>query len=201
MIRVGLTGGIGVGKTLACEIFLSLGVPVIDADEIVRELSAPGEPAWKNIRSVFGDDILDSQGTIDRDKLRRLVFSDENKKKQLEKILHPAVKKKIQHLAASLKKNYCIICIPLMIESNMLNLVDTVIVIDCPESVQVERVKKRSKLNESEILKIISSQVSRNKRVEKADIVIDNSGDKTILKRRLESLHGDLMRRITRQVT
>ena len=193
MLRVGLTGGIGAGKTLACEIFSSLGVPVIDADAVVSELVAPGAPKYDEIRDAFGFDIIDAEGNLRRNRLRHAVFSDAKKRKQLEKILHPAVREKIRDFAASQKARYCIICVPLLIESDMLDLADVVVVIDCPESVQIERTKKRGSLEEAEILRIIAAQISRPERLAAADIVIDNSGNEIALERRVKLLHRDFM--------
>ena len=194
MLRVGLTGGIGAGKTLACKIFSSLGVPVIDADEIVHELSAPSTPKLDDIRSAFGNSVMGTEGNLRRDKLRHLVFSNAKKRRRLEKILHPAVRERIENFAASQKTRYCIICVPLLLESDMLDLINVVVVIDCPESIQIERAKKRGLLKETEIRKIIAAQISRPERLSAADIVIDNSGDKIALKQHVNLLHKDLMK-------
>lgn len=194
MLRVGLTGGIGAGKTLACKTFSSLGVPVIDADEIAHELSAPGKPELKAIHKAFGEEILDSRGRLRRNRLRQIVFSDQGEKERLEKILHPAIKREMQDIIASLRAHYCVVCVPLLIESNMLDLADMVVVIDCPETAQIKRVMRRDRLEEATVLRIIASQASREERLAKADIVIDG-GDENLLRERVKSLHGQLMRR------
>ncbi len=193
MLRVGLTGGIGTGKTLACKIFSSLGVPVIDADEIVSEFSMPGAPTLDEIRNTFGNRIVDAKGNLQRSKLRHIVFSDTKKRRRLEKILHPIVRERIRNFITSQEAPYCVICAPLLIESDMLDLIDVVVVIDCSESVQIERAKKRGGLEEAEILKIIAAQVPRPGRLAAADIVIDNSGDETSLQRQLKQLHKDFI--------
>lgn len=195
MLRVGLTGGIGVGKTVACNTFLSLGVPVVDADKIARELSTFSKPVLREIRDAFGDEILDPEGVPRRDKLRRIVFSDGKKRKQLERILHPAIKKKLRDTMASLQTPYCVACIPLLIESNMLDLVDVVVVIDCPKPIQVKRARERDQLEEEEILKIIAVQAPKEERLAKADIVIDSSGDEAMLRKRVKALHQNFMQK------
>ncbi len=199
MIKAGLTGGIGSGKSLACRIFASLGVPIIDADEIAHRLTAPGNPQLEAIRDVFGDGVSDTAGALKRDELRRIVFSDDAKRKQLEDILHPGVKEEIQAATAALHAPYCIVSVPLLIESGMLDLVDTTIVLDCPKSAQVERAGKRSGLSPAEILAIIEKQASRRERLAAADIVIDNSGDEDALKKQLISLHETLTNKAAEQ--
>ncbi len=199
MIKVGLTGGIGSGKSLACKIFESFGVPVIDADEISRRLTAPGSPYVDEIRGIFGEHIIDAAGALKRDELRRVVFSDDEKKKRLEALLHPAVKEEIQNALASLHAPYCVVSVPLLIESGFSDLVDVTVVLDCPESLQTERVGKRSGLSRTETLAIIEKQASREQRLAAADVVIDNSGDESALEKRLESLHATLMRRATNE--
>ena len=189
MIKVGLTGGIGSGKSLACEMFSSFGTPIIDADKISHQLTAVGSSQLDNIRSVFGDDIVDSSGALKRNRLRRIVFFDDAKRKQLEDILHPLVKKKIQSAFASLHTQYCIISIPLLVESNMLDLVDTIIVIDCSQSTQIEHIKKKGEITPAEALTIIEKQASRKERLEVAHIVVDNSGNKDELKKQVRLLH------------
>ena len=195
MIKVGLTGGIGSGKSLACEIFESLGVPVIDADKISRRLTAPGSSYLDAIRGIFGERVIDAEGALRRDELRRIVFSDDARKKRLEDLLHPAVKEEIQNALARLHAPYCVVSVPLLIESGFSDLVDVTVVLDCPTSLQVERVGKRSGFSRAETLAVIEKQASREQRLAAADVVIDNSGNQGTLKKRLESLHATLMRR------
>lgn len=201
MIKVGLTGGIGSGKSLARETFESLGVPVIDADEISRRLTAPGGPCLDAVRRAFGEHLIDTAGALRRDALRRVVFSDEAKKKRLEEILHPAVRKEIQTALASLHAPYCVVSVPLLIESGFSDLVDVTVVLDCPQPLQIERVGKRSGLSRAETLAIIEKQAPREQRLAAADVVIDNSADKGALKKRLESLHAALMRKAENEAT
>ncbi len=201
MIKVGLTGGIGSGKSLACEIFASFGAPIIDADRIARELTAPGSLHLDAIRAAFGDDVTDASGALRRDTLRRIVFSDDAKRKQLEDILHPAVKEKIKSAVAELQTPYCVVSIPLLVENNIPELSDITVVLDCPESAQIERVGKRSGFNPAETLAIIEKQASREQRLAAADIVIDNSGDKDALRKKLATLHGTLMSRAAAERT
>jgi dephospho-CoA kinase len=189
MLRVGLTGGIGSGKSTAAALFAGHGVPVIDADEIARQLVTPEQPAYRQILETFGNDIVDTSGKLDRDRLRRIVFSDPEKRKRLEAILHPPVRREIQEQTQRLEAPYCIIVIPLLIEANQRDLVDRVLVIDVDEALQLQRVAARSQLSEEEIRKIIGVQLSRNTRLRHADDVILNNADLGELRASVDALH------------
>lgn len=197
MIKVGLTGGIGSGKSLACEIFASFGIPVIDADKISHELTAPGGACFDAIRDAFGESVIAPSGTLRRDRLRRIAFTDDEQRKRLEAILHLAVKERIARTLDELKQKsqayYCIISVPLLVESDMQNAVDVTVVLDCPRDVQIERVVERSGWTPAETLAIIEKQASREQRLAAADIVIDNSADKSALRKQLASLHKTFM--------
>ena len=195
MIKVGLTGGIGSGKSASCEIFSTFGTPVIDADQIVRQLTAVGSPYLKTIASTFGHHLLDDGGALKRAELREIVFADVAKRKRLEAMLHPAVAQKISAETAVLHAPYCVICIPLLIESNMFHLVDLVVVLDCPQVLQIERVRKRDGWSPLTTLKTITAQALREQRLSAADIVVNNSGDKHELERQIASLHRHLTQR------
>lgn len=195
MIKVGLTGGIGSGKSLACEMLGALGAPVIDADEICRELTAPGGACTEAVRGAFGDRVAGAGGALKRDELRRIVFSDDAERERLEAILHPAVRKRIRDDLALLRAPYCVVSVPLLVESNFLDLVDMTVVLDCPEPLQAERAGKRGALSRNEALVIIEKQAPRAERLAVADVVIDNSGDKAALRKQLVSLHETLMRK------
>ena len=200
MIKAGLTGGIGSGKSLACEILASFGVPVIDADKIAHTLTSPGGACLDAVRDAFGD-CFSSAGTLDRDRLRLLVFSNDDKRRQLENILHPTIRERIREETAAFHAPYCIINVPLLFESNMTDLVDLTVVLDCPETMQVERVGDRSGFTPAETLAIIGKQASRKQKLKLADIVIDNSGDKMALRRRLAALHKTLMSKAANEKT
>lgn len=187
--KVGLTGGIGSGKSLVSEMFAELGVPVIDADRIVHELLTPDSPLIEEIVHIFGRKIIDSSGKLSRDKLRVLIFSDHDSRKKLEDVLHPHVftiiNKKINEISAP----YCILSIPLLVESNAQDMVDTVLVVDCPVSLQIERVTRRDGVSSEEVENIINSQVSRESRLDAADDVIVNEGTVSELQDAVTDLH------------
>ena len=189
MLRVGLTGGIGSGKSTAAALFAGHGVPVIDADEIARQLVTPGQPAYEQVIRTFGTSIVATNGRLDRDRLRRIVFADPEQRKRLEAVLHPLVRHEIQRETRRLQAPYCIIVIPLLIEANQRDLVDRVLVIDCDEGLQLQRVAGRSQLTEDEIRKIIAAQLSRNERLRHADDVILNNTDLGELRANVEALH------------
>ncbi|MDD5460097.1 MAG: dephospho-CoA kinase [Methylococcales bacterium] len=190
MLKVGLTGGIGCGKTTVARIFSQLAIPVIDADEISHQLVAIGQPALAQIQQEFGADMLGKDGSLNRKKLGELIFSDLKQKQKLESILHPLVYQAIQAELKQLTAPYCIICIPLLFETNMSHFVDRVLVVDCPVEIQIERVKNRDNLTIERIQSIIDTQVSRSFRIEKADDLIENSNTDDKLAERIKKLHN-----------
>jgi dephospho-CoA kinase len=189
MLRVGLTGGIGSGKSTVASLLAMRGVPVIDTDEIARRLTEPGEGAHDEIIRSFGKAILDENKKIDRDKLREQVFENINERHRLEAILHPRIREAIGRKLPELDSPYCIIVVPLLVESGFIDLIDRVLVVDVSESTQIQRTMARSGLNEVEIRKIISAQATRAQRLQKADDVIDNNGDRKRLEAEVERLH------------
>lgn len=189
MLRVGLTGGIGSGKSTAAALFAGHGVPVIDADEIARQLVAPGQPAYQEILQNFGNELVNTSGDLDRDRLRSIVFNDPEKRQRLEGILHPLVRREIQRQTQRLKARYCIIVIPLLIEANQRDLVDRVLVIDADEALQLQRVVERSRLTNEEVRKIIGAQLNRSERLRHADDVILNNTDLGQLRASVDALH------------
>ena len=193
MLRVGLTGGIGSGKSTAAALFAGHGVPVIDADEIARQLVTPGQAAYKQVLKTFGSGIVATNGKLDRDRLRHIVFADPEQRKRLEAILHPLVRREIQQQTQRLQTPYCIIVIPLLIEADQRDLVDRVLVIDTDETLQLQRVAGRSQLTEDEIRKIIGTQLSRNERLRYADDVILNNTDLAELRANVDTFHERYM--------
>lgn len=175
-LRVGLTGGIGSGKTTVSEMFADLDVPVIDADVIARELLLPGTPASELVIDAFGENITSSTGAIDRNKLRAIVFNDEQSRKTLESIIHPHVYKQIDQLVSQVSSPYCIIVVPLLFETGKQGLVDRTLVVDAPFEQQVERACARDNTRPDDISKIISAQMPAQQRRELADDVIENQG-------------------------
>lgn len=175
MFKVGLTGGIGCGKSTVSKLFTELNVPVIDADEIAHQLVEPGQPALLEIGNVFGDKVFNPDGSLDRSHLRDIIFSDPNKKKALEAILHPRIFIDMQERINRLESPYCIASIPLLFEIHRAQFVDRILVVDCLIERQIARVKQRNGWPDARIRSIIDSQVNREFRLNHADDVIDNS--------------------------
>ncbi|MDP3840128.1 MAG: dephospho-CoA kinase [Methylococcales bacterium] len=190
MLKIGLTGGIGCGKSTVTALFKHLNVPVLDADDIARQVVAVGQPALKLIQQAFGSDSVNADGSLNRDFIRELVFTDPEQKKKLEAIIHPLVYQTIQADLASLNTPYCILSIPLLFEVNRADFVDRVLVIDCPVATQIERVQKRDNLSTERVQSIIDSQVSRAFRLVHADDVIDNTQSNAELAQQVEKLHN-----------
>ncbi len=189
MLTIGLTGGIGSGKSTVSDIFQSLGVPVIDSDLIAREVVQPGEPGLEGIIQHFGTGILQPDGSLDRQRLRNLVFDDETARKQLEQILHPLIRQRSQQQLATLNTPYAILAIPLLVETGLADSVDRVLVVDCPESVQIERICSRDGINPDQAQAILAAQCSRKQRLEAADDIIDNNQSIDGLTQAVASLH------------
>jgi len=189
ILRIGLTGGIGSGKSTACRIFAESGVPVIDADQIAHKLSAKGQPAYQEINRLFGDKVIQADGELDRNKIRKIVFDDNEARLKLESILHPLIYNEIDKLVSEIESGYCVICIPLLIETGSLDKVDRVIVIDATEEQQINRASLRDDVNKEIIEKIIKKQVSREKRLGFAHDVIHNDGDIDSLRLQIHELN------------
>jgi dephospho-CoA kinase len=190
LFRVGLTGGIGSGKSTVASMFGELGVLVIDADQLAHELTAPGGAAIAPIRDAFGPDSLDSQGALDRPRMRERVFADPAAKTTLESILHPMIRAETEQRAARATTPYVILMIPLLVETGAPSArCDRVLVVDCPESMQIERVMARSGLARESVEAIMSAQVSRAERLRHADDVIDNGGSAEALRPQVQKLH------------
>ncbi len=189
MLKIGLTGGIGSGKSTAANYFESLGVPIIDADDIAHQLTQPGQPALQEIAIHFGS-YFDKQGHLKRAELRELVFSDATQRQCLENIIHPLIYREIFTAIEQLTSDYILICIPLLIEKNLFHWVDRTLVIDCPEALQMSRVKQRSGLPSNQIKNIINCQSSRKSRLTAANDVITNSGSTQELAESVKKLHN-----------
>lgn len=189
---IGLTGGIGSGKSAAADVFASLGIPVVDTDAIAHELTRPGGAAIAGIRELFGDEAIAADGAMDRKKVRELVFSDPSAKRKLEGLLHPMIRAESQRRIAegADRAPYVVHVVPLLIESpDYRTRVQRVVVVDCDEAVQVERVQRRSGLSADEVRRIIAVQVPRATRLAAADDVIDNSGSLSAIEGQVRALH------------
>jgi len=190
VFKVGLTGGIGCGKSTVARIFSELNVPVLDADDIAHRLVEKGQPALVTIQQAFATAALNPDGSLNRHYLREQIFSDPEQKQKLESILHPLIFKSLQAELEQLIAPYCIISIPLLFETGMTHLVDRILVIDCSVETQIERVKIRDKLTVARIQSIIDNQVSRAFRKAKADDLIDNSNTDYRLAEQVKKLHN-----------
>lgn len=188
-LTIGLTGGIGSGKSTAARLFREAGIPIIDADEISHALVAPGTPALAAIVASFGTGFLTNTGELDRDKLRRLVFSDPQRRHRLEAILHPRIRREIKQLIEESRAPYCVVVIPLLLETRQTDLVDRILVIDASTETRLRRVAARDRLPAAEIRAIMDAQTGRAARLAAADDVIDNDGTPDQLVIRVRALH------------
>ena len=195
MLKIGLTGGIGSGKSTIAQLFNNrYNIPVIDADIIAHQLVEPEQPALYLIQQTFGKTILNNDGSLNRDELRDCIFSNPDKKKKLEGILHPLIYKKMQSEFEKQTSAYSILCIPLLLETHMASFVDRILIIDCPVEIQIERVKLRDQLSKQRISSIIDSQVSREYRLSHADDIIDNSNSSAQpLAEQVKKLHNQYL--------
>ena len=190
MYVVGMTGGIGSGKSTVADAFAALGVPVIDTDVIARELTAPGGAALQAIRSAFGEPLMQADGTLDRVALRRRVFADAAARHQLEAILHPAIRQRVEQMLAHLTARYALLVIPLLVETGAYReVLKRILVVDCPEEIQIARVMSRSGLARDEVLAILAAQATRAERLAVADDVILNTASIKDLRAEVANLH------------
>jgi len=198
LLKVGLTGGIGCGKSTAVESFRELGALIIDADQIARDIVEPGTKALSQIAKRFGDDILLANGGLDRSKLKSIIFAPTKEAEQalanLEKITHPIIREEIESRMVwatrqKIDNPYLIIDIPLLVEKNYEPLFDRIVVVDCMVEQQIARVSKRDKMPEETILKIIEQQATREQREAAATDVLDNSSNLESLLEQVKRLH------------
>lgn len=189
MLVVGLTGGIGSGKTTVSDYFSKLGVPIIDTDLIARQLVLPGQSALNDITALFGVDILNKDGTLNRTRLGEITFNDPESRKQLEAILHPRIRDQVSEQLNKLQSAYAIVVIPLLIETGNRSYIDRILVVDCDQQTQINRVKQRDNRSELQIENIIQAQARRKQRLAAADDVIENNADQNTLLQKVEDLH------------
>lgn len=188
---VGLTGGIGSGKSAAAECFAQLGAAVVDTDAIAHELTGAGGAAMSAIRAEFGEGLLAADGSLDRTAMRQLVFSDAFARRRLEGVLHPMIRAEGLRRSAEATAPYAVLVVPLLLEAGKgyRAVLNRIVVIDCAEETQIARVMARSGFSREETLKILAAQTSRTARQAAADDVIDNDGDIANLRRQVEDLH------------
>lgn len=197
MLVIGLTGGIGSGKTAASDRFAELGAPVIDTDQLARELVAPGQPALADIVAAFGAECIDEHGQLHRARLRQRVFADTAARQRLEYILHPRIRAQVRERLATLDAPYCLVVIPLLVETGMRDLVNRVLVVDVPEAVQIHRVMARDRVDAAQAQRILAAQASRAQRLALADDVLENSGALDTLRHQVTALHQQYLRLAT----
>lgn len=191
---IGLTGGIGSGKSAAADEFARLGATLVDTDAIAHALTAPGGAAIDAVRALFGDGAIDASGAMDRAWVRARVFAEPDARRQLEAVLHPMIRRESAARLRAASGSYVVLVVPLLIESqDYRTRVDRVLVVDCPVEVQVARVRARSGLSEEEVRRIIATQVSREARLAAADDVIDNSGTLDALHSQVQRLHAQYL--------
>jgi dephospho-CoA kinase len=187
---VGLTGGIGCGKSSAARLFQTLGAGVVDVDDISHALTQPAGAGIPEITRQFGPEFVRSDGSLDRARMRELVFNDPHAKNRLEAILHPLIGAQAREQVAHAKQPYVVLVVPLLLERNAYqDIVQRIAVVDCSEQTQIERTMRRSNLSESAVRAIMAAQISRADRLAKADDVLNNDGDAESLQRQVEALH------------
>ncbi|MEP5566900.1 MAG: dephospho-CoA kinase [Halioglobus sp.] len=192
---VGITGGIGSGKSAVTQLFENLGVQVVDADIAARVIVEPDRPALTAISDHFGKEILQADGTLDRAALRQKVFSDNSERAWLEQLTHPLIGQEIADQLESVTSPYAIFASPLLLETSQRKLVDVIAVVDVPEETQLARTMARDDNDEAQVKRIMAAQMKREQRLALADIVIDNSGSLEQLESLVEELHAEFLAR------
>ncbi|WP_340678308.1 dephospho-CoA kinase [Paraglaciecola sp.] len=191
---VGLSGGIGSGKTTVSDLFATHGVDIIDADVIARQVVEPGTPALEAIVAKFGQQVLNQEGELNRSQLRQLVFSEPSVKDWLNQLLHPLIRQQMHSQTQAAQSSYCILSVPLLVESKLNTLVDRVLIVDVSEATQLKRTVLRDKSNVEQISAIMSAQATRAERLALADDVIQNEGDASDLIKKVAQLHQQYLR-------
>ena len=195
MLRVGITGGIGSGKTALTDWLSTQGIVIVDADLAARVIVEPGQPALAEIAAQFGQEYLLPDGQLDRAALRKLVFADDAKRRALESITHPRIRDELTRQMAAAQSPYVVLSSPLLLESGQSEMVDLSVVVDVPEAVQIERTMARDQNDRALVEQIMAAQLDRATRIRRADIVIDNSGSLEALHLRGAQLHRTLLAR------
>ncbi|MGB6449354.1 MAG: dephospho-CoA kinase [Steroidobacteraceae bacterium] len=190
ILRVGLTGGIASGKTTVARLFAALGVPIIDADALSREVAAPGTPLLRRIAERFGGTFIAADGSLDRRALRDVVFADPRARTDLEALTHPAILEAMEQRSAAAGGPYQMLAIPLLVEQHLAPLVDRVLVVDCDEALQIRRLQARDGSTVVEARAVLAAQASRAARVQAADDLITNDGDLQSLRVQVEQHHS-----------
>lgn len=193
MLVIGLTGGIGSGKSTVTELFANLAVPVIDTDIVSRDVVLPGSPAMKEIGIAFGKQYIQADGRLNRDAMRQLVFSDAKAREKLESILHPRIRKLVWIWVEQQQSPYCIVVVPLLFEKGWSDYFDRILVVDAEEEIQIERTMRRDHLSREEVEAIMHSQIPRQQRLESADDIIENHMNASELQQQVQRLHQNYL--------
>lgn len=188
-LLIALTGGIASGKSAVADEFAKLGVPVLDTDQIARDVVALGMPALGQLVAEFGAEILDAQGKLDRARMRERVFSDPAQRRKLESITHPVIRAELARRSAAAGGDYQVHVIPLLVETGRADAYDRLLVVDCPQSAQIERLVARDGTSREQAEEILAAQVSREERLDAAHDVIENTGTLADLERFVQTLH------------
>ena len=188
-MRVGLTGGIASGKSIVADMFADLSLPIIDTDIIARQIVMPGEPALAAIRTSFVNDVFNDDGTLDRSALRKLVFADAGQRRQLEAIMHPRIQQETIDQATAAGGDYQLIVVPLLTESPLKDLVDRILVVDCDQDIQMQRLLLRDEESQEQAQRILAAQASREERLTIADDVIYNDASLDATRSQVDTLH------------
>lgn len=193
-LTVGLTGGIASGKSLVASAFQRLGVTIVDADVVARDIVEPGQPALAEIVERFGADIVDDDGRLKRRDLREIVFADAQARSDLEGITHPRIRAELARRRDAAQSDYCLLVVPLLVKSSMIDLVDRVLVVDAPEVVQMERLMSRDDIDEDLARRMIAAQDARSERLAMADDVLINTGPRKDIADLAAALHAGYLR-------
>ena len=196
MLIIGLTGGIGSGKSVASDKFKSLGITVVDADVASRTVVEPGKPALKEIEDHFGSGIITAEGKLDRNNLREIIATDPEERKWLESVTHPKIGEQITKEISESTSVYTLFVAPLLLETNSQEMCSRVVVVDVPKDVQIRRTAKRDKVSPNQVEQMVAAQMEREKRLEKADDVLLNSGTIEDLEKQVEELHKKYMQMV-----
>tara|TARA_R110001592_G_scaffold116201_3_gene317333 strand:- start:3952 stop:4551 length:600 start_codon:yes stop_codon:yes gene_type:complete len=193
-IIIGLTGGIGSGKSTVANEFIALGIDVVDADKVARQVVEPGQKALSEIELYFGAEVINAAGQLDRAKLRDIIFKSEIKKQWLNNLLHPIIRDALLTQIASAESKYVILEAPLLLENKLTQYTDVTLVVDVAETLQIERAMQRDGNSELQIQAIMDAQISREQRLQQADYIIDNSStDLAALKQQVKLLHSQFL--------
>jgi len=190
---VGITGGIGSGKSAVTDILAQQGIGIVDADIVAREVVEPGSAALKSIAQHFDTDLIQADGSLDRARLREIVFKAPQERQWLESLLHPIIRESVQQQLSASNSSYTVLSSPLLLETDQHTLTDYIVVVDVPEAIQIQRTMQRDANNLEQVKAIIAAQISRETRNSRADMLISNDGDLSALHNKVLALHQQLL--------